>query len=223
VSSRQAERAGATRAVLIERARALFAERGYAGVSTEEIVRAAAVTRGALYHHFEDKRDLFRAVFEQIEQENVEQIAAAALSREDPWSQQLAAVGAFLDLCREPDVQRIVLVDAPSVLGWQEWRELEARYGLALVRAGLELAMQEGIIERRPVEPLAQVVLGALIEAGLVIAAAQEPDAARREVGESIERLLEGLLVRRDDPDSPGGATRSGGRSAPRAARRGKG
>jgi AcrR family transcriptional regulator len=187
-------------------ARTLFAERGYAAVSTEEIVRAAGVTRGALYHHFEGKRDLFRSVYEQIEGEVVQEIAAVAMSERDPWKQQLAAVRAFLDVCQEPYVQRIALVDAPSVLGWEEWREIEARYGLSLIRAGLELVMEEGLIEKRPVEPLAHLVLGALMEAGMVIARAEDPDAARKEVGASVERLLEGLRVTR---------TAAGGRPRP--------
>jgi AcrR family transcriptional regulator len=189
----KARQADATRRALIDAARGLFAERGYGGVSTEEIVEAAAVTRGALYHHFRDKRELFRAVFEQIEQESIERIAGVAAGERDPWRRQIAAVRAFLDLCQEPDVQRISLMDAPSVLGWQEWRELEARYGLGLVRAGLALLMDEGVIERQPVEHLAHIVLGALMEAGLVIAGADDPDAAREEVAASVERLLNGL------------------------------
>ena len=183
--------------MLLDAARLLFAERGYAGVSTEEIVRRAAMTRGALYHHFRDKKDLFRAVFEQLEQEIVEQVAAVASSELDPWNQQRTALQAFLDICEEPDVQQIALVDAPSVLGWEAWREIEARYGLALIRAGLQAVIDAGIIERQPVEPLAHLILGALMEAGMVIARAEDVDGARQEVGASVERLLEGLRVKR--------------------------
>src|SRR5436309_3960510 len=193
----RARQSAATRRLLVETARSLFAERGYAGVSTEEIVRRAALTRGALYHHFRDKKDLFRAVYEQLEQEIVEQVAAVAASELDPWKQQLAALQAFLDICEEPDVQQIALVDAPSVLGWEAWREIEARYGLALIRAGLQAVIDAGIIERQPVEPLAHLILGALMEAGMVIARAEDVDGARQEVGASVERLLEGLRVKR--------------------------
>jgi AcrR family transcriptional regulator len=192
----RAHQSATTRRVLLQAARPLFAERGYSGVSTEEIVRRAAMTRGALYHHFRDKKDLFRAVFEQLEQEIVEQIAAVAASEPDLWRQQLAALQSFLDICEEPDVQQIALVDAPSVLGWEAWREIEARYGLALVRAGLQAVMDAGIIERQPVEPLAHLILGALMEAGMVIARAEDVDAARKEVGESVERVLEGLRIK---------------------------
>jgi AcrR family transcriptional regulator len=181
---------------LIEVARRLFGERGYAAVSTEEIVRTADVTRGALYHHFNGKKDLFKAVYEEIERGNLERVAAVAATETDPWRQQLAAVGAFLDACQEPYVQQIALVDAPSVLGWEEWREVEERYGLGLVRAGLLLLIQAGVIEEQPVEPLAHLILGALMEAGMVIARAEDPDAARMEVGAAVERLLEGLRTR---------------------------
>jgi AcrR family transcriptional regulator len=195
VKSRKTEQAEATQAALIAAARALFAARGYADVPTEEIVQRAGVTRGALYHHFRDKRDLFRAVVEQLEQETVEKIASAAFSESDPWLAQQTALGAFLDVCLEPDVQRIVLTDAPSVLGLEGWREIEAKYGLALVRAGLGLVMEAGLIAEQPLDPLAHLILGALGEAGLVIARAEDPKAARAEVGASVERLLDGLRI----------------------------
>jgi AcrR family transcriptional regulator len=195
---RKAEQSQGTRAALLVVARRLLAERGYAAVSTEEIVRHAGVTRGALYHHFRDKRDLFRAVFEQVEQEVAEKVAVAALSETDPWLAQMAAVEAFLDTCLEPAVQQIVLVDAPSVLGLATWRELEALYGLGLVRAGLQLLIDAGTIDPQPVEPLAHLVFGALTEAGLLIARAEDVEAARAEVGASVQRLLEGLKVERN-------------------------
>src|SRR5205809_951508 len=113
----QAERSSSTRAALIATARLLFAERGYADVGTEEIVRAAGVTRGALYHHFEGKSGLFRAVFEQVESEITERLANEALSRPDPWEAMASGLEMFLDVCVEPEVQRIALLDAPSVLG----------------------------------------------------------------------------------------------------------
>lgn len=193
---RRAEQSRGTRIALLVVARELLAERGYAAVSTEEIVRRAGVTRGALYHHFRDKRDLFRAVFEQVEQEVAEKVAVAALSETDPWRQQISAVHAFLDICLEPDVQQIVLVDAPSVLGLATWREIEAVYGLGLVRAGLQAVMDAGLIEEQPVEPLAHLVFGALTEAGLMIARADDVEAARAEVGASVERVLEGLRIK---------------------------
>src|SRR2546421_10255411 len=120
MSSRtQSERSAATREALIAAARELFAERGYAAVGTEEIVRAAGVTRGALYHHFAGKRELFEAVHEDDERQLVERIAASAISTSaDPLQALHAGAQAFLDACEDPAVQRIALVDAPSVLGW---------------------------------------------------------------------------------------------------------
>jgi AcrR family transcriptional regulator len=190
VKARQSE---ATRARLVRVARDLFARRGYTDVATEEIVRRAGVTRGALYHHFRDKRDLFQAVVEEIEQEVMQKVAETALAEGDPWEQQTAAIGAYLDVCLEPAVQRIVLTDAPSVLGLAAWREIEAKYGLALVEAGLRSVMDAGYIEEQPVEPLAHLLLGALTEGGLLIGRAEDRQAARRQVGEGLSRILLGL------------------------------
>jgi AcrR family transcriptional regulator len=195
VSPSQAERTEATRAALLGAARALFAERGYSGVGTEEIVQRAGVTRGALYHHFTGKEDLMRAVLHELSRELAEASAAAALAETDQWRQILAAVDAFLDACTDPAVQRIMMTDAPSVLGWDEWREIDTQYGLGLVRASLEQAMETGLIERQPVAPLAHLIVGALDEAAMYIARAADPDEARREMGESIERMLDGLRI----------------------------
>jgi AcrR family transcriptional regulator len=189
----KAARAEATRAELIRVARGLFAERGYAGVGTEEIVRTADVTRGALYHHFRDKRDLFRAVHEQHEQELVERIGTAMGGIDDPFEVLLTGTRAFLDACMEPAVIQIALIDAPAVLGWEEWREIDARYGLGLVTAGLQGAMDAGILRRRDIRPLAHLLLAALMEAAMLIAHADDPVAERRAVESPLVSLLEGL------------------------------
>lgn len=195
--SRQAERSESTRARLIAAAQDLFAERGFADVGTEEIVRRAEVTRGALYHHFADKRDLFRAVHEGIEAGLAEEIgarvAAEAEAGTDP--REVLAIGAraFLDACERPEIARIALVESPAVLGWTEWREIDERYGLGLVTAALELGMEAGALRRRPVKPLAHLLLGAMGEAGMVIANAADPEAARAEVEPALLGLLDGL------------------------------
>src|SRR5438132_3814980 len=191
--SSRTQQSEATRRKLLRIGRDLFARRGYSDVPTEEIVRRAGVTRGALYHHFRDKRDLFAAVVEEVEREVMERVAAAALSETDAWEQQRAAIGAYLDVCLEPAVQRIVLTDAPSVLGLAVWREIEAAYGLAAVRAGLQNVMDAGLIDEQPVEPLAHLVLGALTEGGLLIGRSDDRETARREVRDSLDRLLRGL------------------------------
>jgi AcrR family transcriptional regulator len=191
----KAQRAEATRGALVEAARTLFAERGYAGVGTEEIVKRAGVTRGALYHHFGDKKDLMRAVLHDLSRELAEASATAALAETDQWQQILAATNAFLDACTDPAIQRIVMTDAPSVLGWDEWREIDTQYGLGLVKASLEQAMETGLIARQPVDPLAHLVVGALDEAAMYISRAPDANVARREMGESVERMLEGLRL----------------------------
>jgi AcrR family transcriptional regulator len=193
MSTTKAQRSEATRAKLVRVGRRLFARSGYADVPTEEIVRRAGVTRGALYHHFRDKRDLFAAVVEDVERDVMKRVAEAALAEEDPWERQRAAIGRYLDVCLEPDVQRIVLTDAPSVLGLAEWREIEAKYGLALVSAGLQSVIDAGYIPNQPVEPLAHLLLGALTEGGLLIGRAEDRRKARRDVGDGLDRILRGL------------------------------
>ena len=191
----KAQRSEQTRGALVDAARALFAEHGYAGIGTEEIVKRAGVTRGALYHHFNGKEDLLRAVLHDLARELAEASATAALKETDQWRQILAAVDAFLDACVDPAVQQIMMTDAPSVLGWDEWREIDTQYGLGLVKASLENAMETGLIARQPVDPLAHLLVGALDEAAMYIARAADARVARREMGESIERILDGLRV----------------------------
>lgn len=189
----QEERSESTRAKLIAAARRLFAKRGYAGVGTEEIVRAAGVTRGALYHHFAGKPDLLEAVYEQVERELTEKIATGVLGGSDPMQALRAGTEMFLDACLEPEVQRIVLLDAPAVLGWERWREIAADHGLGLVEAALGAAMEAGLIARQPLRPLAHVMMGALDEAAMLVARADDTDAARAEVGATLNSILEGL------------------------------
>jgi AcrR family transcriptional regulator len=192
--NKQVARSEATRAALIAAARPLFAAQGFAGVGTEEIVRAAGVTRGALYHQFRDKEDLFAAVFEQVEGELIKRIGeVAAVHAADPLTELRVGAETWLDACAEPEVLRIVLLDAPAVLGRERWREIALRYGLGLVVTALGLAMDAGQIERQPVEPLAHVLLGAIDEAALYLAAAADRDAARAEVGRVVDRLIGSL------------------------------
>jgi AcrR family transcriptional regulator len=189
---REAE-AQATRDALIRAALELFTKRGYAGVGTEEIVSRAKVTRGALYHHFEDKRDLFRAVFERVEAGLMERIGARMDATEDPWELMLTGMRSFLDACEEPAVKQIALTDAPSVLGWQEWREIDNRHGLGLTRAALQGAVDAGQLRPIAVEPMAHLFVAALSEAAFVIAHADHPRKARAEVERALIELVEGL------------------------------
>lgn len=191
----QAERTATTRARLLEAGRELFAAHGYGAVSTQAVVEAAGVTRGALYHQFGDKAGLFAEVYEEVERGLVaaitDRIASAAPA------DQLAAmrVGAhlFLEECSAPAVQRIVLIDAPAVLGWARWREVGMNYGLGIVEAMLAKAMSDGVIPEQPLRPTAHVLLGALDEAALYIARARDGDDALRQMVVVCDRLISGI------------------------------
>jgi len=189
----QAERSAATRAALMKSGRALFAAKGYAATGREEIVEAAQVTRGALYHHFANKEDLFRAVYEELEEETVARVVEAATKSTDPMRQLHLGAHAYLDAALDPAVQRVVLIDSPSVLGWEVRRAIAEAHGLGLVREALRGAMDAGLIERQPVEPLAHVLLAGLEEAALFVAQSANKSKARRDVGKVVERLLTGL------------------------------
>ncbi len=193
----QAERSEATRAALIDAGRRLFAERGYAEVGTEEIVRAAGVTRGALYHHFDGKRDLFEAVYERVEAELAQRIAAGALSSgvESPMAAMRAGAEMLLQACTEPEVQRIALLDGPSVLGWDRWREIGTEHGLGLIEATFAAAIEAGAIREQPVRPLAHILMGALDEAMMLVGRAEDPEAARAEVAVTLDTLLRALSL----------------------------
>jgi AcrR family transcriptional regulator len=194
MKTRRAEQAEGTRSALIEAARPLFSERGYAEVGTEEIVAAARVTRGALYYHFEDKRDLFRAVYAEVDRELVEGVARVALDQADPWRRLIAGCDAFLDACIDPALQRIVFLDAPSVLGWREWHEAaEAASALGVVELGLQAAAEAGLVRIGNVPVFAHLVLGALNEAGMFIAHSDDPRRARDDVGAAMRELLDGM------------------------------
>ncbi len=199
LARRKAEQSQATRSELIAVARSLFADRGYAAVGTEEIVRAAGVTRGALYHHFNGKKELFEAVYEDVERELVERIATSAVSSAaDPLQALRAGAQAFLDACEEDAaVQRIALLDAPSVLGWEQWRAIGVRYGFGLIQGTVQAAMDAGLIETQHVRPLAHLLLGALDEGAMLVARADDDGETRRQVGDSVEQLLDALRVRK--------------------------
>jgi len=189
----QSERSQATRTALVTAARALFAERGYAAVATEEIVREAGVTRGALYHHFGGKSELLAAVYEQLEEEIAARLGASARPGAGALETLSAGAELFLDLCLEPEVQQIALLDAPAVLGWERWREIGARYGLGLIEALLVAGMDAGEIARQPLKPLAHALLGAIDEIAMLVGRADDPAAVRAEASQTLAGLLAGL------------------------------
>ena len=189
----QSERTAATRRALLAAGRELFTARGFAGTPREDIVEKAGVTRGALHHHFGRKADLFRAVCEELEEEIGTRVIEAAMAGADPMAQLRLGCQAFLDAALDPAVQRIVLLDAPAVLGWEVWREVEAKHGLGMVTEGIRHVMDAGQIEKQPVEPLGHIVLAALNEAALLVASAEDQTTTRREVGQLLDRLLSRL------------------------------
>jgi AcrR family transcriptional regulator len=192
----QAERTEATRGALMAAARRLFTERGYDAVGTEEIVRAAGVTRGALYHHFGGKAELLEAVYERLEAESTERVARVVLGSdlESPLEAMRAGIEAFLDECAQPELQRIALHDAPAVLGWDRWREIAAANGLGLIEASLNAAIEAGEIRELPVKPTAHLLMGALDEAAMLVARSPDP-VARAEVTVVLLALLESFAV----------------------------
>jgi len=194
--TRKADRARATRAALVAAGRELFADQGFAATSTEQIVRHAQVTRGALYHHYRDKTDLFRAVFEAMEEELTARLVRAAAAGDGPLDQLQRGYAAFLDACIEPAVRRIVLVEGPSVLGWDEWQEIDARHMFGLVEASVAQAVAAGEIAEQPVEPLAHLVFGAVVHVGLVVARDPDPATAAAAMGGALRQLLDGLRPR---------------------------
>ena len=193
MTSRKAEQSDATRSSLLRVARELFTEQGYAATSTTEIADRAGVTRGALYHHFAAKDDLFRAVFEELEAEVANHVAREALVGADPLEQLRLGGRAFLDACVDPAVQRIVLLEGPGVLGWETWQEIEERYGYGLVAGGVEAVIAAGLVDAQPVGPLAHVLFGALSQAGLMVARADDAGSARSDMEAAMDRLLDGL------------------------------
>lgn len=191
---RKAARSARTRRRLLREARRLFQTRGYDSTPVALVAQRAGITRVALYYHFRDKRDLFHAVCTEMEDACVEEIARAVAPARDFWERVDAAAKATLDAFLDPVYVRIVFRDGPAVLGWDEWHEIVGRFGRNQLRTGLELAMDEGLIPRRPALALARVISGAINEAGLAIAHADDPKRARVEYGAVIGALLEGLL-----------------------------
>jgi AcrR family transcriptional regulator len=190
----QQDRSTSTRSALVAAARELFASRGYQAVPAGEIVRAAGVTRGALYHHYADKQGLFRAVVEELERELTAEVDTAFQSVPDPVAGMAAALTAFLDACLREEVRQISLTDAPAVLGWATWREIEAEHGLGLLVTAFEQAVEQGRLTPQPVRALAQLVLSAVTEAARMIAEADDPVATRADVQQVLGGWFAGLV-----------------------------
>lgn len=193
----QAERTAATRAALIAAGRTLFAEHGFSGVGTQAIVAQAGVTRGALYHQFADKDELFVAVFEQVEEEVMGKVTEAVVAAgvDGPLEAMEVGVREWLELCADPEVHRIILLEAPVVLGWEAWREAGARYAMGLIESLIEQAIADGTAPAQPVRPLAHAMIGAVDEAAMYVARSAEPEKARVEMLDVARRLIRAIAI----------------------------
>jgi AcrR family transcriptional regulator len=180
---------------LMAAGRDLFAANGFAATPLSAVAAACGVTKGSLYHHFASKTALFEAVFEEQSRELCEEVARVVAAERDPWKAAYAGIAAFLDRSQDPAMQRIMLVDAPSVLGWERVREIEASYGLALVRAAVERLIESEGVRRADVIVLSHLLFGALTEGTLLIARADDPRSTRRAVEHELRRLLGGIAA----------------------------
>ena len=185
----------ATRRALLAAARRRFGTLGFAGTSLDDVAAEAGVTKGALYHHFRGKEQLFLEVYDEVEAELSAHGTAAAAGGTDAVDALQRGFGAFLDLALDPAVQRIALLDAPSVLGTAAKLEVDARHSLAAVRAAVQVGVAEGLLA--PVDPdtIASLLIAACSQAALLIATAPDPAAARPQVGAALDRLLTGLTA----------------------------
>lgn len=189
VRARQREE---TRRALLREGRRLFADRGYAAVGLSEIVAAAGVTKGALYHHFANKAELFHAVLKEVQDEVGRRVAATADAHDDPWSQLAHGCREFLAAATDPQVRRIMLVDGPAVLGWSDWRAMDEAASARHLADALTSLVEAGIIPPQPVAPLVHLLSGAMNEAALWLATAPGPDALPQ-TQTALDRLLRAL------------------------------
>ena len=193
----QADRSAATRDALVAAARRLFAAQGFADVPTDAIVAEAGVTRGALYHQFADKTALFDAVLGAVEADIAGRLAAdvAAAGITDPVDAMRRTVRTWLTICVEPEIRRIALVDGPSVVGWSRWREVCQEHVFGLAEVLLAGGIETGRIRAQPVRPLAHVLMGASDEAAMYVAESADPAAARAEMIEVLDGVIDGMTA----------------------------
>ena len=184
----------ATRTRILDAAGELFAKAGYQDTSIEAVLDKSGISRGALYHHFRDKEELFVAVLEAVEARIADATVKASRGIADPVGALLAGCNAWLDISRDPAIRQIVLVDAPAVVGWQKWREIDARYGFGLLKGSLRAAAEAGRLSPSLVEPLAHVLLAAVLEIALLMARAHDAPGSVKQAKAALRELIEKLL-----------------------------
>jgi AcrR family transcriptional regulator len=193
VKSRRQEYAETTRAAIVQAAIERFAVSGFANTSIDAVAESARVTKGAVYHHFKDKADLFEAAFVVMEERLTARVTAGVEGIEDPWELMARGIDLFLAECTEADFRQIALLEAPGALGWARWKQIEEHYFLGLVAAALDGLVEAGHIDIPSGEVTARMVLAAMAEAGLAVAEAPDPATERQRVGALVMRLLAGL------------------------------
>jgi AcrR family transcriptional regulator len=171
----------------------LFTTRGYAATSLDEVARRARVTKGALYHHFSGKQALFEAAFDSVESSVLSRLTQIVIGPGDPWERAMNGIRHYVDICLDPSYQRIVVHEAPVVMGGERWRETEDRSSFGLVRTAIQALVDGDVIEDLPVEVSARLLFGALTAGAAVIAGADDPRKAGAEVSTTIVRMLERL------------------------------
>lgn len=192
------ERGDQTRRSLIDAGRVLFVEKGYFGTSIGDLVTRSGVgTRGAFYHHFKDKAELFRAVFEEVERDLTLRSVASPPAGADPWQRLTSGLHGFLGAALEPEVQRIMLLDGPVVLGWKTLRSIQEGNSIALINETVRDAVAEGVIDEQPVAELTHMLVAALDEAALLVAHADDPMAARERAAAVLDRMLLSFATRK--------------------------
>ncbi len=187
------KRTGDARSRLLTAARELFTEHGYQDTPIDRIFERAGVSRGALYHHFENKRDLFAALLEEVETEITEAVVRATLQAPTPEAVLRAGCLGFLELTSDPTVRQIALVDAPNALGWSAWREVETRHAYGLILTGLRQSVEPATVDPELIEYHARSLLATLIELGLIISDAPDPQRARELAGQTVEATISQL------------------------------
>jgi AcrR family transcriptional regulator len=195
-ADKRLEKGQETRRAIIETATRLFAEHGYAAVSIDAVLAACEISRGALYHHFASKEALLEAVFEAVEIDVTNKVLAGAGSARGAVEAVRAGCEAFLDLTQDPVVRQIVLTDAPSVLGWEKWREIDERHAFGLMKAALEPAAEEAGLPAALVDAFAHMLLASLSEVALMIAQADDAALALENGKGAVRELLARILAR---------------------------
>jgi AcrR family transcriptional regulator len=193
--NQRVEQGQATRAALIEVATELFASNGYEATAIPAVLDAAGVSRGALYHHFKSKEALFEAVLQSVEAQATLKVTRAARGATDPLDGLRRGCAAYLAMCRDPVVRRISLIDAPAVVGWERWREIDEQHSFGLIKAAIGAIAADGRIKPELVDVMAHVVLAALLEVALLVARADEGRLAIRRGQEAVDELLTALFA----------------------------